>query len=573
MDFRGLFKQTKKRDDIVGNGEKPEIPEGLFVKCKYCKCVIDSKELADNLYVCPKCGKHEKTTAKQRLAMTVEEDSFYEWNFGIETVNVLGALNYDSKIEDMRNKTGLKEAMISGSAMIGNTKVAIAICDSNFMMASMGHYLGEQIRKTVERATKERLPLVIFASSGGARMQEGIISLMQMAKTSAALKRHSEAGLLYISVLTNPTTGGVTASYASLGDIMLSEPGALIGFAGPRVIEQTIKQKLPEGFQSSEFQLEHGFLDRIVERKDMKEEIEHILELNKRVNEIEITKANEKLMSDLLKVRKPKKSKKRKEEKTAWDIVMTSRSNKRPVALDYIDTLFNSFIEFHGDRLYGDDGAIIGGIADFAGIPVTVIAQSKGRDTKSNIEKNFGMPSPEGYRKSLRLMKQAEKFGRPIICIVDTPGAYCGISAEEGGQGEAIARNLMEMSDLSVPILSIVIGEAGSGGALALAVADEVWMLENSMYAILSPEGYASILWKDGSKANLAAEEMKLTANDLLSLDVIEKIIEEPENYSVEKIGVVAKDLQRKIAVFLRKYSSLGKEEIKEHRYNRFAKF
>ena len=196
---------------------------------------------------------------------------------------------------------------------------------------------------------------------------------------------------------------------------------------------------------------------------------------------------------------------------TSWDKVIIARLVERPTALDYIERIFDDFIELHGDRYFGDDPAIVGGIGSFKGVPVTIIGIQKGKNTKENIMRNFGMPNAEGYRKSLRLMKQAEKFKRPIVCFIDTPGAFCGVGAEERGQGEAIARNLMEMSSLKVPIISIVIGEGGSGGALAMAVADEVWMLEHSIYSVLSPEGFASILYKDASKAKEAAEDMKIT--------------------------------------------------------------
>ena len=214
---------------------------------------------------------------------------------------------------------------------------------------------------------------------------------------------------------------------------------------------------------------------------------------------------------------------------SAWERVLKSREKERPVGKDYIDRLFTDFVELHGDRYYKDDPAVVGGIAYFHGKAVTVIAQCKGKTTKENLERNFAMPSPEGYRKALRLMKQAEKFQRPVICFVDTPGAFCGMEAEERGQGEAIARNLYEMSALKVPVLSIVIGEGGSGGALALAVSDEVWMLENSVYSVISPEGCASILWKDSSKAADAAEALRLTAQDLFDLGVIERIIRQPK--------------------------------------------
>lgn len=255
-----------------------------------------------------------------------------------------------------------------------------------------------------------------------------------------------------------------------------------------------------------------------------------------------------------------------------WDRVLIARKADRLTALDYIDEIFDDFLELHGDRLYGDDAAIVGGIGFYKGRPVTIIAEQKGRNTKENIKRNFGMPNPEGYRKALRLMKQAEKFKRPIICFVDTPGAFCGLGAEERGQGEAIARNLMEMSSLSVPILSIVIGEGGSGGALALAVGNEVWMLENSIYSILSPEGFASILWKDSKRAKEAAGIMKITAADLLKLGIIEKIIEEPKGGTSQDPAFVINQLNDGIGKFLDNMSKLSEEELRNQRYEKFRR-
>lgn len=399
-------------------------------------------------------------------------------------------------------------------------------------------------------------------------MQEGITSLMQMAKTSAAIKRHSDAGLLYISVLTDPTTGGVTASFAMLGDVILAEPKALIGFAGPRVIEQTIGQKLPKGFQRSEFLLEHGFIDRIVEREEMKTVLSEILQMHQK------TGAPRREKRDMQPERPEAETAAGEEEDelSAWDRVQISRMKDRPVGSDYIQTLFTDFMEFHGDRYFADDKAIIGGIARFHGQPVTVIAQAKGTTTKENIERNFGMPSPDGYRKALRLMKQAEKFGRPVICFVDTPGAFCGLEAEERGQGEAIARNIYEMSGLRVPVLSIIIGEGGSGGALAMATADEVWMLENSIYSILSPEGFASILWKDSTKAKEAAGVMKLTAHDLYRAGIVEKVFPEPSHYTVLNLEEVTNRISESIDEFLEKYESMSAEELTQRRYERFRR-
>ena len=561
MKLQNMFKKNRK-SYIPLKSERPEVPEGLLKKCNKCGAAILTEEVKSAGYICPKCQGYFRVHAYERIRMTVDEDSFEEWEKDMEFVNPLEFRGYEEKVKSLKEKTGLSEAVVTGKASIEGNPAVIAVCDGRFLMASMGQVVGEKITRAVERATKEQLPVIIFACSGGARMQEGIVSLMQMAKTAAALKRHSDAGLLYVSVLTDPTTGGVTASFAMLGDVILAEPKALIGFAGPRVIEQTIGEKLPKGFQRSEFLLEHGFIDRIVERKEMRTVLGNILQMHH-------TAQNPVIQKPVQTVEKERQSV---QAKDAWERVTISRKNDRPVGQDYIRTLFSDFLEFHGDRCYGDDPAIIGGIARFAGIPVTVIAQAKGKSTKENVAHHFGMPSPEGYRKALRLMKQAEKFKRPILLFVDTPGAFCGIEAEERGQGEAIARNLFEMSSMKVPILSVVIGEGGSGGALALAVADEVWMLENAIYSVLSPEGFASILWKDSKRASEAAAVMKLTAADLKKLGVIEAVIAEPEVYTEETMQSVVFVLQKKITEFLDTHCNFSPEELAAQRYERFRK-
>ena len=565
MKLDNVFKKTRiavGRKNYITLTRRPEVPEGLLRKCNKCGGAIIAEDVKKDHYICPKCGGYFRVHARRRIEMVTDEGSFEEWDSDLQGGNPLEYKGYEEKLEKLQEKTGLSEAVITGKAKIDGRETAIGVCDGRFLMASMGEAVGEKIARAVERATEERLPVILFACSGGARMQEGIVSLMQMAKTSAALKRHSDAGLLYISVLTDPTTGGVTASFAMLGDVILAEPKALIGFAGPRVIEQTIGQKLPEGFQRAEFLLEHGFLDAIVERPQMKAVLSKILALHENGKRTDFNRKE--CAQDLV-------ADGRKEEKlTAWQRVELSRRKDRPVGSDYIDALFTDFVEFHGDRYFADDKAIIGGVARFHGMPVTVIAQAKGRNTKENIERNFGMPEPEGYRKALRLMKQAEKFARPVICLVDTPGAFCGLEAEERGQGEAIARNIYEMSGLKVPVVSIIIGEGGSGGALAMATADEVWMLENSIYSILSPEGFASILWKDSSKAKEAAEVMKLTAENLKAQGIVERVFAEPETYTVQNMDSVIMQINEAIEEFLMRYGSMSEQELIRHRYERF---
>ncbi len=571
MKLRYAFKRTISASSAHTDKEiRPEVPDGMLKKCNACKAAVFVDEVKKNSYICPHCGNYFRVHARRRIEMIADEGTFEEWDTMMEISNPLSYKGYEDKVKKLQEKTQLDEAIVTGKARIGGVSVALGVCDSRFLMASMGENVGEKIARAVEKATDEGLPVVLFACSGGARMQEGIVSLMQMAKTSAALKRHSDAGLLYISVLTNPTTGGVTASFAMLGDIILAEPNALIGFAGPRVIEQTIRQKLPKGFQRSEFLLEHGFIDRIVERKNMKETLAMLLKMHCKNPCIEAETVQKNLVKSLENLPKTKENMAGISEKTAWEHVVLARSKERPTGKDYIPWLFDHFTELHGDRLFGDDPALIGGIGYFNGVPVTLLVQEKGNGTKENIAHNFGMVSPEGYRKSLRLMKQAEKFHRPVICLVDTPGAFCGLEAEERGQGEAIARNLFELSGLKVPVLSIVIGEGGSGGALALAAGDEVWMMENSIYSILSPEGFASILWKDSGKAKEAAEVMKLTAADLKRLGIIEMVIPEKEPLTRENMAAVMELLKEQIGEFLKNYQNLNIEKLLNKRYSRY---
>lgn len=540
------------------------MPKGLWLKCDCCKELLYKEDVAKNHYVCYKCGKYFRLTTKKRLRLAADPGSFVCWEEGLPQEDPLQFPEYKEKIEALQEKLHIEEAVTTGICKIHGEEAVLCVCDGRFLMGSMGRVVGEKITRAVEKATAQRLPVIIFTCSGGARMQEGIVSLMQMAKTSAALKRHAKAGLLYVTVLTDPTTGGVTASFAMLGDIILAEPGALVGFAGPRVIEQTIGQKLPDGFQRAEFLLNHGLIDGIVERENLRNTLAELIRMhnpsaNRHFLERRRSLGTKTVGGEDVAV-------------SAWERVQRARDAKRPTALDYIHEIFTDFMELHGDRHFGDDGAVVGGIAYLDDCPVTVIGQQKGRTTKENISRNFGMPAPEGYRKALRLMKQAEKFRRPIICLVDTPGAFCGMEAEERGQGGAIAQNLFEMSDLTVPVLSIVIGEGGSGGALALAVGNEVWMMENATYTILSPEGFASILWKDAKRAPEAAEAMKVTAKELLKLGIIEKIIPEREPASLEQIQELGRYLQEEIRRFLIRYQKLSSQELAIQRYERFRR-
>ena len=537
--------------------------ENEIIECKGCGFQAPKNEWRKHLYACPKCGKYKNIAARVRIKYVCDEDSFREFGRWIKGYNPLDFPEYDKKLSDMEKKNDMPEAVVTGTCRIGGYKAVICVMDSRFMMASMGMAVGEKITRAVEYATKKKLPLVIFSASGGARMQEGMLSLMQMAKTSAAIGKLRETGGLFISVMTNPTTGGVTASFASLGDVQIAEPGALIGFAGPRVISQTIGEKLPEGFQSAEFLYEHGLLDGVVPRAELKGYITRLISLHQKGKRSQLASDKNELAG---KIEEELTS------RSADERVLIARNESRPTGRDYIDRLISDFCEFGGDRLHAEDVSIVCGVGRFHGISVVVIAQERGKSLDEKISHRFGMPNPEGYRKAERLMKHADRFGLPIITFVDTPGAYPGKEAEENGQGSAIAHCLLTLSRLRVPVVNVFVGEGGSGGALAIGFGDCMIMLENSVFSILSPEGFASILYKDSSRWKEACENMKMTAAELKEMGICDFVIKEDGEGAHKKSEPVFKRLDAAIAENLGRLMKLSGEDIVKQRYRRLRK-
>ncbi len=588
--------------------------EGPWRTCPRCRTAFEEAALDAPRGACPSCGALFRLSAAERIAAVADRGSFEEWDALIPPCDPLVFPGYQEKLADQRERTGLAEAVRCGRATLGGLPVALGVMDSGFMMGSMGSVVGEKITRLVERATAERLPAIIFTASGGARMQEGLASLMQMAKVSAALERHGAAGLPYFAVLTDPTTGGVTASFAMLGDVILAEPGALIGFAGQRVIRDTIKQELPAGFQTAEFALSHGLIDAVVPREGLRETLANLVALHSvgkrgaRAAEeaapadlsaegvastvalaepcaplsagraISAPAGGEALAAGVPSPRFPTRRARAEAaagvgDNPAWESVLLARNTHRPTASTYLAGMVDGFIELHGDRSFGDDGAIIAGIGWLGGTPVTVIAQEKGANLKDRIRRNFGCPQPEGYRKSLRLARQAAKFGRPVVCLVDTQGAFCGTEAEERGQGNAIAENLYGLAGLPVPVVSVLIGEGGSGGALALAVADRVAMQRHAVYSVLSPEGFASILWKDRTRAPEAAAVMRIGAEDARELGVVDAVLDEGERPAHENPAQAVAHVCAYVEAALAELSALPVDELLDRRYARFRKF
>lgn len=541
----------------------------LWAICPACKAHVERACWNENLKVCPRCNAHDRLSCRERIDLLADAGSFQEMHTAVGWNDPLGFSDangtYADKARATAAKTKLREAVVVGTAAIAAQPVVLAVMDFRFLGGSLGSGTGERILLATETALQRRLPLIIVSASGGARMHEGIVSLMQMAKTCAGIARLHEAGLPFISVLTDPTTGGVSASYAMVGDIHVAEPKSLIGFAGRRVIEQTIKQKLPDDFQTAEYLEAHGFLDSIVARRDLKSWLARALAYY-RPRQPQLKAAPQADPAA------PAGGGRQAARPSAWEAVQLARHAGRPTIRDYIAGVCDEFMELHGDRLCGDDRGIIGGFATIGGVRLMLIGHQKGKTVEENIACNFGMANPEGYRKAMRLMKLAEKYGLPVVSLVDTPGAFPGLDAEARGQAEAIARNLTVMATLRTPYVVVVTGEGGSGGALGIGVGDRVLMLQNAVYSVISPEGCASILWRDGKKAPEAAEALKITADALLQLGVVDAIVPEPAGGAHTAPDRMVATLKTTILNNLAPLQALSIETLVAQRYDKFAR-
>ncbi|MBM7495312.1 acetyl-CoA carboxylase carboxyl transferase subunit beta [Micromonospora luteifusca] len=516
--------------------------ERLWSRCAGCASLLYRKRLRRNLDVCPECGEHARLAAPERLRQLVDPGSLRPLPAQLpeaDPIDFVDVLPYPHRLSAARASTGLAEAVVCATATIGGHPAVLAVMDFRFLGGSLGCAVGELITRAAERALDDRIPLILITASGGARMQEGALSLMQMATISQAIAALREAGLLTVSVLTDPTYGGVAASFATNTDLVLAESGARMGFAGPRVIRQVTGRALPEGFQSADVLLRHGQVDMVVQRRSLRGRLGALLAATgparagrparPPVPRQEPAPLRERLADAAPAAGvTPPTGPGAPAVRDAWDTVRMARHPGRPTTLDYLDSVFDGFVELHGDRLGGDCPAIVGGVARLADRHVMVIGHQKGHTTAELVARNFGMASPAGHRKALRLMRLAARLGLPVVTLVDTPGADPGVSAEEQGQAAAIAENILTLTVLPTPVLAVITGEGGSGGALALAVADRVLMLENAVYSVISPEGCAAILWPDRSAAPQAARALRLTAPDLCRLGVVDEIVPEP---------------------------------------------
>ena len=625
MSLKDFFKSVRekkfapKQSSTENNGLSDVEIAANWVQCKSCSATIYKTDYAKNLNVCPECNAHGRITVQDRLNLLLDEDSFTEINSKITAKDPLqfnDGRPYTETLAKAVVKTKQAEALVTGFGKIEGVDIAIAVMNFDFLGGSMGSVVGEKFTRLVEEAIKRKLPMISVAASGGARMHEGILSLMQMAKTSIALERLAKARLPFLSILTDPTYGGVSASFATLGDLIIAEPNARIGFAGRRVIEETVREKLPANFQSAEYLLEHGQIDLILDRKEMKSELAKLLRFHGFYNpEVKVPSVLSELKLEMTQIEQPKKEisldfekpllkiqdemnylqkkidnkpdqdliNKLKEqylevEKSIYknlqpiDITKIARHPNRPNIEDFLNMICgqSKWVELHGDRAGTDDQAILTALVELDGMPFVAVGTRKGRSIKENQARNFGMPQPEGYRKAKRFFEYANKFRLPVVTFIDTPGAYPGLNAEANGQSIAIAENLKTLADLTVPVLSIVTGEGGSGGALAIGVANRVLMLENSVYSVISPEGCAAILWRTREKAADAAIALKITAKDLQELGIIDEIIPEPFGGAHKDWQTTAEAVCRSIVKHLNELNKMSGDKLKEDRMQKF---
>ncbi|MEX5719404.1 acetyl-CoA carboxylase carboxyltransferase subunit alpha [Geodermatophilus maliterrae] len=548
-----------------------------WISCPACGWLLYRRRLDRDLNVCPECDHHLRLSARARIALLVDAGSFDEAAFppgASDPLSFSDLRDYPERLEEAARRSGESEAVVVGTARIGGAEAVVAVMDFAFLGGSMGVEVGRRVSGAAELALERGLPLVCVCASGGARMQEGVFSLFQMARVSQAFGRLREAGLLSVCVLTDPTYGGVSASFATLASVLVGERGAHVGFAGPRVVQETIRAELPPDFQTAEFLLAHGLVDRVESRAEIRPLLIRLLTLH-------AAGAGEPSDDDLADAAAPGVDGGTDDDRTAdgagegadpWDVVQRARVTERPTTLDYLHTAFDDFVELHGDRAFADDRAVVGGVASIGGRTVVVIGHEKGHTVRERVARDFGMPHPEGYRKAMRLFDHAESFGLPVVTLVDTPGAHPGPEAEERGQSHAIAETIMRSSRLRVPVVAAVTGEGGSGGALALCTSDRLLVLENAYLSVISPEGCAAILWRTAVAAPTAARAMRLGAAHLHASGIATSVVPEPPGGAHTDPAAAARLLRRALVRELEDVCRLDVATLLDTRFRRLSR-
>lgn len=558
----------KKSGIKNNNRDKYEkIKRLMWIKCQNCGKLVYYKDYKDNDYICPKCSHAFIMTPKQRFDLLFDSNKWEKINFqkvSDDPLTFIDKISYKERLKEARTDTGYDDAIVTADGEIDGIKTTVCVLNGEFMMGSMGRSVGNCIIESMEHAINLKNPFIMVTCSGGARMQENILSLMQMARTTVAVNKLHKFGIPYIVLLTDPTFGGVSASFAMLGDIHIAEKGSRIGFAGRRIIEQNIREKLPSDFQTAEYLYNHGMVDMVVDRKELKDSIAKILRV--------LTKQNKdpKLINISTPIEDSSKKVRGMGETEAYDKVLLARNENRPHFLDYINGIVDDWTYLAGDRLYSEDPALCSGIGFWRGVPTVIIGHEKGRNIESRQKHRFGMPNPDGYRKAQRMMRLAEKFKLPLISLFDTAGAFAGKEGEERGQSQAVASSISVGLSIKTPYIAVNVGEGGSGGAIAIATADKVLMMENSIYSVIAPESCASILWKDNKYKAIAAQALKLTAKDMAEYNIIDEIIPEPAGGAHTDWQTSMEIISNCVLKYLKELEKLDPEELATKRAEKF---
>ena len=518
--------------EILSAETLAEEPGEQTDRCLHCGADVEHAPAYTRYRVCPQCRFHYNLPALRRINLLTDAGTFREMNQSLVPLDPLSFsdhLSYRDRLSQAQSVTGLLEAVVTGTANIGGIHAVLAVTDFGFMGGSIGSAVGEKIAQAAEAAVRQRVPFVLVASGGTPRIREGMLSLMQMAKVVTTLKRLRKKQVPFIAVLGSPSSSYLFSSAASMADVILAEPGALIGFVPKKVVERASdKERLPKDYHTAEFYLRHGAVDAIVDRQRLKQHLALLLDLFS--VKFRLTIANRARLRAQEAPQAP-----------AWERLQLARHEKRPSARDFVERITSNFVELHGDRVSADDQGMMIGMGYLAGEAVMVIGNDRGRDDDAGATR----VTPAGLRKAQRALRMAERFKLPVITLIDTPGVLQSIEAEEQGIAAAVGETISSMSDLRTPIISVIIGEGGSEAAIALSVADRILMLENAIFTPITPEAAALILYRDPDKVEEVAEALKLTAYDCRTFGIVDVVVPEPEDGAHTNFDAAARQLER----------------------------
>lgn len=546
--LRTLLNRGEAPDDVIAEPRQHE-------QCLSCGADLEGSKSYERFRVCHSCGFHFHLTARERLATLLDVGSFHEDDRGVTNIDPLSfrdRQNYRSRVINAQRRTGLTESALTGTGSIYGRDAVIAVIDFSFLGGSIGVVAGERLARAFEKATSRRVPVVVIVSTSGTRMQEGLLALMQAPRIAAAVRRHDRAGLPYIAVLTDPTTGSAYTGFVNLADVILSEPNALVGYAALRALQEATGTELPDGAHTSEAHLQRGLIDAVVPRAQLRDSLAQLLDLL--MNDYRLT-AN----------KHAREGRTEHTPRTAWQQVQISRHADRPTASELIARMTTSLVQLRGDRSGLDDPLVTAGIGSLGGEAVMFIGQVRSREDESG-----AWISTAGFRKARRAMGLARKFDLPLVTLIDTNGADPSLGNEEAGLGYAVAECMTSMLEVEVPTVAVIIGEANSEGAMAMAVADRVLMLDNAVYEVIRPEDAAAILYGAETSAGEAAERLRLTSHDCLRLGIIDHTVPEPGDGAHTDHGEAALLLRRAI---LRELSRIQRIRTKKRLERRYARY